>query len=212
MKQNNQQRVLDMSAKLFNDFGIEAVSIGQIAQALKISPGNITYHFKRKTDLVTRHIDNLETLLPETIETIPVFSNPRRFGLAYMELLSLTYRYRFLFVGANYILNNGLADEKRYQSLIKTTKRSFLKQVNRLVEAGFMSEIAPPYSATMLVDSIWWQWLGWLLASQISPSLKRGSEKKMLAEAVLHIFFLNHHYVDPTFFRSLQRELKVLSR
>ncbi|WP_269621254.1 TetR/AcrR family transcriptional regulator [Zhongshania sp. BJYM1] len=212
VKKSTQQRVLEKSAQLFNEFGIEAVSIGQIAKELKISPGNLTYHFKRKADLISQHLDALEDILPKTIEAIPVLSNARTFGAAYIDLLQLTREFRFLFIGANYLLQNDLVSEERYQRLIDKTKASFLMQINRLVDAEMMSPIKTPYSASMLVDSIWWQWLGWLMAEQIEPGKHKIPEKKRLADAVLHIFFLNHHYVDPKFFRRLQQELKTLGK
>jgi AcrR family transcriptional regulator len=211
MQTTTQQRVLDMSAELFNRYGIEAVSVGQISEALKISPGNLTYHYKKKSDLVAEHISLFEKHLQEGVDQLPVYSNARTFSLAYIELLALTLRYRFLFIGANYIIQNDLVAVSRYDKLIETTKRSFIRQIKRLVADGYMTPIRKPYSIDMLVDSIWWQWMGWLLSMQITPAAKRPPERKLLADAVLHIFFLNHHYVDQEFFRAVQTELKTLA-
>jgi hypothetical protein len=64
----------------------------------------------------------------------------------------------------------------------------------------------------MLIDSIWWQWLGWMLVTQIDlPEKNRKSERKLLSEAVLHILFLGHHYIDPKFFEAVQIGLKKLA-
>src|SRR5262245_25517612 len=103
VRQTNQQRVLEMSAELFNRYGIEAVSVSQIAEALKISPGNLTYHYKKKADLLADHISAFEERLREAIDQLPVLANARTFSDAYIELLQLTLQYRFLFIGANYI-------------------------------------------------------------------------------------------------------------
>jgi AcrR family transcriptional regulator len=46
-KITTRQRLLDKSSELFNSYGIEAVSIGHISDALQISTGNLTYHFKK---------------------------------------------------------------------------------------------------------------------------------------------------------------------
>jgi AcrR family transcriptional regulator len=212
VRQTNQQRVLEMSAELFNRYGIEAVSVSQIAEALKISPGNLTYHYKKKSDLLADHISAFEGRLRNAIEELPVLANARTFSVAYVDLLQLTMHYRFLFIGANYIIQNDLVPIARYEKLIDVVKRAHVRQIKRLVAEGYMKPIEKPYSMDVLVDGIWWQWLGWLIAMQITPPAKRAPERKLLADAVLHIFFLSHHYVDPDFFRDVQVELKKLGR
>jgi AcrR family transcriptional regulator len=212
VRPTTQQRVIDMSAELFNRFGIEAVSVGQLSEALKMSPGNLTYHYKKKSDMIAAHINLFEQQLRKGVEAMPVYSDAKTFCKAYVELLHLTLRYRFLFIGANYIIQNDLVTVARYEKLIETTKRSFVRQIKRLTAGGYMTAIKKPYSIDMLVDSIWWQWLGWLLVMQITPPSKRVSETKRLADAVHHIFFLSHHYVDEDFFRAVQSELKKIGK
>ena len=212
MRQTNQQRVLEMSAELFNRYGIEAVSVSQIAEALNISPGNLTYHYKKKSDLLADHITAFEDRLRQGIEQLPVYSNAKTFSAAYIDLLQLTMHYRFLFIGANYIIQNDLVPIARYEKLIEVVKRAHVRQIKRLVAEGYMKPIEKPYSMEVLIDGIWWQWLGWLIAMQITPPAKRAPERKLLADAVLHIFFLSHHYVSPEFFRDVQAELKKLGR
>lgn len=212
MRTKTQQRVLDASAELFNHYGIEAVSVNLISEQLKISPGNFTYHYKKKSDLLAAHLAAFEEELQEGVRHMPVLSDARTFSEGWMELLGLTYRYRFLFVGANYILANDLVPAARYQRLVDTTKANFVRAVRRLVAEGYFAAVKAPYTVELLVDSIWWQWLGWLLSMQIVPPPPSTTERQRLAEAVLHILFLTHHYVDQDFFRDVQRELKRLGR
>ncbi len=47
-------RILDASRRLFNDKGYAATSLSEIAAAVGISQGNLTYHFPTKRDLVKR--------------------------------------------------------------------------------------------------------------------------------------------------------------
>jgi AcrR family transcriptional regulator len=212
VKTTTRQRVLDTSAALFNRYGIEAVSIGQISDALSISTGNLTYHFKKKTDLVTAHIATLEELLLTEVDHFPTISKPKEFSEAYVDLMELTLNYRFLFVGSTYILQNDLVEATRYRQLIDSTKKTFIRQVNRLIAEDYMKPIQKPYDAEMLVDSIWWQWLGWMLVTQINLPENRKAERRQLAEAVLHILFLAHHYIDAEFFKAVQAELKKMAR
>jgi hypothetical protein len=63
----------------------------------------------------------------------------------------------------------------------------------------------------MLVDSIWWQWMGWLLVMQVTPPPKRATEKRVLADAVTHILFLNYQFVDRVYFKDVLSELKRIT-
>lgn len=49
---STRQRILDHALSRFNDAGVEAVGIREIARELGLSPGNVSYHFPRKDDLV----------------------------------------------------------------------------------------------------------------------------------------------------------------
>jgi len=46
------EKILSKTLELFNTFGYESVTMRDIAGALNISPGNLTYHFKKKDDLI----------------------------------------------------------------------------------------------------------------------------------------------------------------
>lgn len=44
--------ILDTARRLYNERGLSNVTIRQIAQEMKISSGNLTYHFEKRGDLV----------------------------------------------------------------------------------------------------------------------------------------------------------------
>lgn len=212
MKKNTQQRILDTSSELFNQFGIEAVSIAQVAAALKISTGNLTYYYKRKKDLVLEHANSLEHDLATSLDTFPYLSPAPVFAAAFVETMALTLRFRFLFTGANYILQNELIEFTRYARLIRTIKRTLMSRTTWLIKNGYMRDIDKPHSVEMLIDSIWWQWLGWLHVSQLQAPTANVSRQKMLANAAAHIFFVGQAYTDPAFSQKVQAEFRKLGR
>lgn len=206
------QRVLEVSATLFNQRGIEGVSIGQIAEGMGISPGNLTYHYRRKSDLVAAHIDQFEARLKERLAPLPVATDPRTATEVSVNLLRLALAYRFLFIGANYILQRELVCTDRYHSLLERAKQGFVLQLRQYQLDKVMRAVPAPYSLEVLVENIWRQWLGWLLNIQIIPPQERPPEGKLLTDAVLHLLFLVHPYLDASFFKQLQAELRRLGK
>ena len=65
MKKDTRQAILDTAKALFNERGYNDVTLRDIAGAMSISKGNLTYHFKKKEDIV-------EALLTESPNTRPV--------------------------------------------------------------------------------------------------------------------------------------------
>jgi len=71
MAAQTRDRILDTARDLFNRHGFHQVTLRQIADALHISPGNLTYHFPHKTDIVQALMDESfeKTLSPEPIRS-----------------------------------------------------------------------------------------------------------------------------------------------
>lgn len=52
MSTSTKQRILSASIRLFNEYGVDAVRLQQIAEDIGISVGNLAYHFKTKDDII----------------------------------------------------------------------------------------------------------------------------------------------------------------
>ena len=50
-------RILQTALTLFNEHGMYQTGVRDIARALDISPGNLSYHFARKEDLLIAILD-----------------------------------------------------------------------------------------------------------------------------------------------------------
>lgn len=61
MKRDTRQAILCTAKALFNERGYDAVSTGDISNALGISKGNLTYHFKRKEDVMEAIVEEMHS-------------------------------------------------------------------------------------------------------------------------------------------------------
>ena len=76
--QKRRDDILDTAERLFNERGYNAVSLRDIAEALQISKGNLTYHFQKKEDLieacvVRHHAHYQKPTVPQTLEELNAF-------------------------------------------------------------------------------------------------------------------------------------------
>jgi AcrR family transcriptional regulator len=205
---NTRDVILDTSRELFNSQGVDYVSINKLADHLSISTGNLTYHFKRKRDIIATHLEMLESGIVDILEDFPLEGNAREFIEAYARLFEITWHYRFLFNNAAHLIQNKLLDTEEYERLINHIQGVVIARIEHLTQAGLMSEVAPPFSAKTLSDSMWWQWLGWLEVNQIRKPADQLAFPKLLASGIKHSIFITHHYMKKRYLNQLLAALE----
>ena len=75
MSSNIKKTIMDTARLLFNERGFQNTSMRDIAAALRISVGNLTYHYKKKEDLIEAILleDHQSYQKPELIGTLADF-------------------------------------------------------------------------------------------------------------------------------------------
>ena len=110
MKMKTRERILHASLALFNEFGESNVTTLQIADELDISPGNLYYHFKSKTDIVRELFGWYEAQINHLLEvpdvTISIedqwlflhliFETIAEYRFIYQDLINVLSRYEML--------------------------------------------------------------------------------------------------------------------
>lgn len=61
MRKDIRREILDAAKRLFTEYGYNAVSTQQIADALGISKGNLNYHFARKEDIFVAIVEDMHS-------------------------------------------------------------------------------------------------------------------------------------------------------
>jgi AcrR family transcriptional regulator len=138
--------ILDRSMQLFNDYGIESVSIYRVAESLGISPGNLTYHFKRQKNLVDALLNRLEKQFIAGLKEFPYTSGAASFVQAYADLFEISWQHRGIFNSAPYLIQSGLVTASRFRILSNHITTMMINQTEPLIAQGFMERIPPPTS------------------------------------------------------------------
>ena len=98
MKGNTKNRILECACELFKKYGYNAVSMRNIADALDMSVGNLTYHFSKKEGLI-------EALVFDELDSYQDFSgkigNVEELNCYFRHLLDVQSRLSFYFDSYN---------------------------------------------------------------------------------------------------------------
>ncbi len=127
------KRILKIALELFNLDGLAAVSQRSIAEKLGISPGNLTYHFKKKDDIS-------EALYFEFIEQISSRSTGFKseqvsiesFSRFVADWFALVYEYRFIFLDITLLMRSNAKVYQNYKQFVQVRQGIFLKIIHEL--------------------------------------------------------------------------------
>jgi AcrR family transcriptional regulator len=117
------ERILELSLRLFNDFGEPNVNTTLIAEQMAISPGNLYYHFKNKDDIIQSIFQQFERELDKLLAA-PSAPAPGRApnvedAWLFLHLLfELIWKYRFFYRDLNNLLINSRKLEVRFKTLL----------------------------------------------------------------------------------------------
>lgn len=146
MKQNIKQEIMDTAKRLFSEKGFNNTSMRDIAAELNISVGNLTYHYKKKEDLIEEILlqDHQHYKKPELLRSLSDLNELLRRNTT--QKVSRPYYYRYYnqlaqTCPAVYEMQvsvlNDLSDvlTKSFQGFVssKTLKKDFLQEYDKII-------------------------------------------------------------------------------
>ncbi|MCB1956174.1 MAG: TetR/AcrR family transcriptional regulator [Rhodocyclaceae bacterium] len=134
------ERILELTLRLFNEFGEPNTTTSLIASELEISPGNLYYHYRNKDEIVTALCGEFER---EMARVLAVSGGPRveieDIWRQMHDTFDVVWRYRFLYRDLNDILTRNRAVEVLFKRILELKGRAALLACERLCAAGEMS-------------------------------------------------------------------------
>ncbi|NIB38818.1 TetR/AcrR family transcriptional regulator [Pseudomaricurvus alkylphenolicus] len=197
-RQNTRDRILENSLRLFNQRGVEKVSALDISKALSISPGNLTYHFKKKQDIVDALVEALEQDLLTALEDIDTIGALAQDHQQWVNrLFGLLWQYRFFFNDITYLGLNAPKLKKKYGFFKNSSTGKMRDNYKRLEQAGLMNPIVAPNTVELLVDNIWYLWLSYVRIYAFEVGSRKCSQEGFINFASRHnMALMFSHYTD----------------
>lgn len=202
MARDTRQRIMNMALALFNEEGEPNVTTNRIADELEISPGNLHYHFRTKSDLIEALFGQFEQRMLELLAT-PDERQPDIEDIwLFLHLCFETIgEFRFLYRDLTDLCGRHRGLHQRFRAILNLSMNTARGLMDGLAAAGQLEASSLEMSALVrnivLVSTCW---LGfdqvierdgegrpdravWQVMSLLSPYLAGDSRDQLLALA-----------------------------
>lgn len=166
MKTNTKQKILDTTRTLFNRYGYNSVSLRDIAKAVGISEGNLTYHFKKKEDLI-------EALLAEEEDTFPAGIPQTLEGLdaIFLDMQQKVQQDLYFFLHYTQLSQTSpeicRKQSARYGKILEALRLA----LQSLREAGLLRDEAFPGEYAHMIDTLYMSIIYWAPFMELKKSV-----------------------------------------
>jgi AcrR family transcriptional regulator len=153
------ERILEITLDLFNRFGEPNVSTTLICAELRISPGNLYYHYPAKEALVNALFERYEQALAELLQASDSVRNVEDAWFFMHTLFELIWQYRFLYRDLNDLLSRNRRIEACFQSVLHGKARAMHAMLGGMGSCGALHmdarEIEPTATSMVVLLTYW---------------------------------------------------------
>ncbi|MDF2694372.1 MAG: TetR family transcriptional regulator [Labilithrix sp.] len=159
---DTRERIVDAAIQLFNARGVGAVTTNHVAAHLKISPGNLYYHFRNKEEIVRAAFDRMNAEAEAVWQLEEADEKSKRPAVDPMALqrmlvgnLKLYARYLFFARELPALLRSDPALHASYAAISAKRVEQLEAVMLPLVEAGLLRDVGDREDLRTLVESAW---------------------------------------------------------
>jgi AcrR family transcriptional regulator len=192
------ERILEVTLELFNRFGEPNVSTTLISAELRISPGNLYYHYPAKDELINSLFDRFERALNELLHASDDVRNVEDAWFFLHSLFELIWQYRFLYRDLNDLLSKNRRLETHVQAMLRNKTRALRAMLDGMTRAGALhmdSRDAEPTATSMVVVLSYW--LSFEYVRDPRKALEPESAQAALMRGGQHVLSLLLPYLEP---------------
>ena len=192
------ERILEVTLDLFNRFGEPNVSTTLISAELRISPGNLYYHYPAKDELINALFDRYETSLTELLAAADGVRNVEDAWFFMHSLFELIWQYRFLYRDLNDLLSKNRRLETHFQAILKNKTRAVRAMLDGMgrAEALHIDSRELEATATSMVVVLTY-WLSYEYVRDPRRALEPESAAAALSRGAYHVLSLLMPYLEP---------------
>lgn len=135
------EKVLHTALMLFNEKGIAQVSLRIISNEVGISLGNLTYHFRKREEIIEALYLNLVAELNEAIQnTIEGDGSLKELFQTADIMIERFYEYRFIFLDFVHIIRNHEVIREHYRALLDIREQQYGYFIESMIKSKLFRE------------------------------------------------------------------------
>lgn len=182
-------KILNAARDLFNQHGVETITVRHVAQHLGISHGNLCYHFPRREDIIFALYERVVQGMSAQVSlwTPDAISLGMVLG-ALRASFELQYEYRFLMIDFVNIMRRLPEVREHFRMMFEVRKHQFRTALESLRTQGILLQSIPDAQYERLLLHSYLMGDFWMSEAEI---LFTGSEKEKVpfyAELVCSLF------------------------
>ncbi|MBA2964847.1 MULTISPECIES: TetR/AcrR family transcriptional regulator [Ramlibacter] len=191
------ERILEVALDLFNRFGEPNVPTARISAEMRISPGNLYYHYPAKDDLVNLLFDRYERALAELLQASDGVRDVEDAWFFLHTLFELIWQYRFLYRDLNDLLSRNRRLELQFQQVLVDKTQAVHTLLAGMGRSGTLAIDAREVEAmaTSMVVLLTY-WLSFEYVRDPRHALEPGSAQTALLRGAHHVLHLLVPYLD----------------
>lgn len=193
------ERILEVTLDLFNRFGEPNVSTTLISAELRISPGNLYYHYPAKDELINALFDRYDSALNELLGASGGVRDVEDAWFFMHTLFELIWQYRFLYRDLNDLLSKNRRLETHFQAVLQRKTRAVRALLDGMQRSGALSidaREAEPTATSMVVVLTYWLSFEYVRDPRNALEPERAGEALM--RGAFHVLGLLLPYLEPS--------------
>ena len=192
------ERILATTLELFNRFGEPNVSTTLISAELRISPGNLYYHFPSKDELVNTLFDQYEARMVVLLAASDDVRDLEDTWFFLHTLFELIWAYRFLYRDLNHLLSRNRRLETHFPAILQRKKGALRVILDQLLQPEAPDAPTPSprdaIAASMVVLLTYW--LSYEYVLQPRTAMEPDNAQDALLRGAYHVLSLLAPHLD----------------
>ncbi len=194
-KRRTRERILETALALFNQFGAPGVTTTAIAAEMRISPGNLYYHFHSKEEIIEALFAAFRQEINETLAA-PERHPPHAEDVwIFLHLVfEAISKYRFLYRDLNELLSRSRTLEVQFKKILDHKAQTAAAILKGLVAAGDLHatrDEIKTMAVNMTVIATYW------LSYEFARDPRAPQNGAALARGAVHVLSLAAPYLEP---------------
>lgn len=194
-------KILLSSLELFNEQGERNVTTNHIAANLAISPGNLYYHFRNKSDIIYELFQEYEKLVDfylDIPEDRPMTLDDMTFYLE--SVFDGLWSYRFFHRDLEYLLDRDSRLRNDYREFTNRCLAAISRIFEKLADAGIIAPQQESLRAAMSLN-VWLVITNWMAFLKTAHAAKASASLTLneLKQGIYQVLTLEMPYLTPAY-------------